>query len=326
MKGSSIANLWGKFNPGEAVTVFANKGMVAARRLPKQVTITVTKKVKDIRDAFTYFSIARNQLSTYWRAEWSAWAAMKYSAHLKEKHMVARWPWYMKQHAKEISSWSTAYMYCNMLAFSCGMSYPRNKPPLSGGPPPAPAVVILRYDEVKHKVIGEVLVFPLEKYDVDFCARLWMAGQYVTAIPQSIHKMFSLGPGPSKDMTKKVVLPFEFDRIRVAGTTFNMKDLKFKDMAYGSLFIYADCVTAYSHEHGPWASVFSNTTETHLPPRVDLDKMSAHTGGKMGKIIFLPGKKLTPAAMKIYNMIRKKVHKSNRRYKAKLKYVNLTKW
>src|SRR3989304_5435119 len=114
MKGSHYSMLYGKFNIGEPVTVFAHRGLLGARRLAKKITRPITERANFIKDALTICSYSKNQLDTYWRAEWSAWASMKYSAYLKAKHSVARFPWYMHRHSQELPNWDSAYTFCNM--------------------------------------------------------------------------------------------------------------------------------------------------------------------------------------------------------------------
>ena len=78
------------------------------------------------------------------------------------------------------------------------------------------------------------MLHPLQIYDVDFAVRIFLAGQYIENINPSIHKIIQLGPGPSPVQSEPVIIPFEFDSIRVAGIRFNMDYLRFDEMAWGS--------------------------------------------------------------------------------------------
>ena len=210
-----------------------------------------------------------------------------------------------------------------MKAATSEMPFPRKKPPLAGGNPPSPSIKSAYYDKDLRKIIVVIEVHPLKTYDREFRVRLWNAGQYILGISETIAKIIHLGPGPSPDQTKPVTIRIELEDIRVAGLRFNQEYLRFDDMAFGSIFFYADCVTAYSPEHGPLPSAFSDSAEVILPMRARYHSMGI--SGKPVRITFLPGMELRPAALKLFKRIRKVKKKERSKYLATSVYIK-PKW
>ena len=114
----------------------------------------------------------------------------------------------------------------------------------------------------------------------------------------------------------------ELEDIRVAGLRFNQEYLRFDDMAFGSIFFYADCVTAYSPEHGPNVSAFSNSAEVILPMRARYKSGNQFVAGR---VEFLPGMELRPAALKLFKRIRQVMKKARGRHRATSVYIK-PKW
>ena len=318
MKGKGIPNMWGKFNLGEQVTVFPCRGMVQARRLARVIHMPITKRRVETNEVLTVIAYSASELDKKGRSEWGVCAG-KYCAYLKGKHSTTRFPWYMQPHSKEPPDWYTFYLHSNLLAKGADMNLPRKKAPMTGSNPPSPYNLWARYDEERRKIVGEVSIHPLQRYDVDFAVRIWLAGQYITSMYQSIHKVIQLGPGPSTDMTKPIIVRFEFDAIRVVGFRFNTDYLSFDDMAYGSIYIYADSVSAISHEHGALASAYSNVEEVMLPRRVKYIYLPE--GGKRNakrRVVFLSGGGLSKKGLSIFHRLRRKMKVIRKRYKAKV--------
>src|SRR3989304_7348480 len=134
MKGRNFSTLYGKFNIGEPVTVYARKGILQANRLAKVIHMPVTKRAVEIREALTVIAYGANQLDKKGRTEWGVKGG-EYCAYLKGRHLTAKFPHYMKPHEKLPSDWQKYYLFSNLIAASSGFSWPRQKAPLTGGPP-----------------------------------------------------------------------------------------------------------------------------------------------------------------------------------------------
>ena len=317
MKGRNYSTLKGKFNLGEAITLYPWRGILVGRRMPKVIRMPLTKKVQNTKDAVMLASRALNDVDMKGRSEWG-FAGSKYCAYLKWKHMTAKFQWYVARHYKEPTGWAAYFLFCNLIASHSDMSFPRMKAPLSGGNPPAPGVEWAKLSDDYRKIYGEIPVHPLQKYDFEFTLRIWLAGQYIMSIHQSIHKKIHLGPGPSKDQTKPVVVKFEFDAIRCAGLIFGQEYLPFKDMSFGSIYIYADCVTTYSSAHGPNISVNSDVREVIIPNH-------GHYVDGYKRYEFHPGMSIGKSGQRILKRLQMKNRERRHKLKAPVVYTK-PKW
>ena len=233
----------------------------------------------------------------------------------REVHDSARYAPFMPYRILP-GSWLGGFFFCNLIAAHSKMTIPRMKTPY-GGPPMTPSVrdESVRIDLENWKITGEIMIYSLFRNNKENRLRLWVAFQYGHSARGFIYEVYDIGAGPQTN----VVVPFTIDKIRTAGYRFGIEELKLKDMLFGKLYIFADCVAAHGPEWGPLPSSYSNVVEVFLPRRVKHKRL---VNGNNIKYIYVPKPEyknsVSKLSMKVLNYVKKYMRKVTQRYKAKV--------
>ena len=322
MKGRSLREMYGRFTPGESVTVYAYRGLLRARRLARRMVIPLTYRIKEIWNIFAILSKTICTLPLETRVRWAA--AVDADAHRKEREMSTRRAWYFRRRTRFQMDWFTLFMAKNILAAACKMSWPRLEPQFRKDPPPAPMLSWAKYNKKGEYIHGAFNLMPAGGTYSDVVVRIWVAGWYRgVAIPATIHRIIKIKNYSMKELT---VVPFKIDSIRCSGTVFEQEDLKFSDMAYGQIYIYADLVTAPAKHVAPMESVFSTEAVIDIPRRGEYKMTKAvYRGEKKPKFVLFPGEKMSKNALKLLKKLGEYRYKIKKRYaETKTKMVKAT--
>src|SRR3989338_2615426 len=99
MKGRSYKTMYGKYTLGDAVTIFARKGMLVARRLANKITMPQTRRRLDSNAILATLSkIACFTFTSKLKDLWGS--AIDSSASQREREMMTGLPWYFKRRTR----------------------------------------------------------------------------------------------------------------------------------------------------------------------------------------------------------------------------------
>ncbi|MBI4335831.1 MAG: hypothetical protein HY589_04165 [Candidatus Omnitrophica bacterium] len=300
---------------GERMVYYTLDGKQVARRLPERIRLIQTQRRVETLGSFTELSQFGAGMELRLRNNWAN--CFNDSAYIRNMHDSARHPSFMAVHNIKPGDWLKAFMFCNLIAAHSNISWPRLKAPMSRRLIPPNPIIKAEFDPINKRIIGELRLRWLSRHLKEARLRLWVACQYVELIGGYLAEIFDIGGGERRN----IVIPFTLDAIRCVGVRFDRAELAIKDMLFGSVWVYADCVAAHGDQWGTLPSAYSNVEQIVIPRR---GKFIWAGKGRKRKFAPNPGENVSAKELKILKDVRR--YNTKRHKRGKIKTVKITKF
>ena len=301
---------------GEKMVYYTLKGKQVARRQPQQIRLIQTERRVRTLNSFTELAQLGAGMELRLRNNWAN--CFNDNAYLRNMRESARYPSFMDERDIKPGDWLNAFMFCNLLAAHSDMGWPRFKAPMSRRLVPPNPVIKAEFDPANRRITGEIRLGWLSRHLAEGRLRLWVACQYVERVNGYLAEVFDIGGGERRN----IVVPFAVDAIRCVGVRFARAELAVKDMLFGSVYVYADCVAAHGPEWGALPSAYSNVEQIVIPPRGKFVWISGENHKR--RFVANAGENVSDEALTILQTVRG--YKKKRHKKGRIKTVTITKF
>ncbi|MBI4231728.1 hypothetical protein HY605_00730, partial [Candidatus Peregrinibacteria bacterium] len=260
-KTSKMSGKWG--GPGSTLIIGGGKYGTRGRRVPDVIHMPATDRMAETKARASEIIQYASGMTKYQRDNWAN--SFFTTSYLEDLHGSVGNSRFQKKHDFQPGSWLSGFFYSNMLAAYSNMEWPRYNAPNGIDFQPMEPVIKATLDVENYRINGEIILYNLRGALTEARLRLWVGLQYVLTVKGTIYQVFDIGSGPKDN----IVVPFTLDFIRTAGYRFGIENLALKDILFGQVFLWADCVAAHGPKWGPLVSPYSNIVAPVLTRRVN---------------------------------------------------------